>query len=625
MKKILFALVVFLAASVFAENIVSPENTMSGATINGRVTNSVNGTGLQGAQVQIAGLTTVTDASGNYEISGIPEAVLTARFSGSPVSGTAPLTVNFTDQSTDAAHVLVVTASGYSTYTNSHVVIADGETLTMDVSLSPTISAGELRIVLNWGEYPHDLDSFLKTPPIEGNEYTVYYSSRGDSASPPYATLDHDDQDGYGPETITIYQRASGTYKYYVHQYSSTGTLITSNAVVQVYDASGLIASVNVPTEGDGRYWNVLTIDGATGDITIINEILDTAPSKLLVFPGEKKNEVAVNLNVKSSKDITSWLWNFGDGTTSTEQNPSHTYTSAGTYTVTLTVDNGTTENTETKTDYINVTGGAVTGTILQENFDGDVFPPAGWTQTSTQVDYTWQKGNPTDHPFSGIDATSVYSAICPWVAQNQEERLFSRSFNIGNGNATLTFWAGYSTNWLSQATVKLKITTDNGNNWTQIWEAENDGGSWEWREFTIDLSSYKNHDGIIMQWVYIGNDGDLVGIDNVLIEGTLSDVNDSGEALRGFSLSQNYPNPFSKSAQGKAATSINYSIPNANFVTINVYNTLGQNVATLINQNQNRGNYSVTFESENLPTGIYFYTIKAGNFTQTKKMLLIK
>lgn len=625
MKKIFFVLVVFLAVSVFAENIVSPENTNSGATINGRVTNSVNGTGLQGAIVQIAGLTTVTDASGNYEISGIPEAVLTARFSGSPVSGTTPLTVNFTDQSTDAAHILVVSASGYSTYTNSHVVIAEGETLTMDVSLSPTISAGELRIVLNWGEFPQDLDSYLKTPTIEGNEYTVYYGSRGDSAAPPYATLDHDDRDGYGPETITIYQRASGTYKYYVHQFSSSGALISSNAVVQVYDASGLIASVNVPTEGDGRYWNVLTIDGGTGDITIINEILDTAPGKLLVFPGEKKNEVAAKLNEKSSKDITSWLWNFGDGTTSTEQNPSHTYTSAGTYTVSLTVNNGTTQNTETKTDYINVTGGASVGTILQENFDGDVFPPAGWVQMSTQVDYTWQKGNPSDHPFSEIDPTSVYSAICPWVAQNQEERLFSRSFNIGDGNATLTFWAGYSTNWLSQATVKLLITTDNGNNWTQIWEAENDGGAWSWREFTIDLSSYRNHDGIIMQWVYIGNDGDLVGIDNVSIEGTLSDVNDGGEALRGFSLSQNYPNPFSKSAQGKAATSINYSIPNANFVTINVYNTLGQNVATLINQNQNRGNYSVTFESENLPTGIYFYTIKAGNFTQTKKMLLIK
>ncbi|HUX61512.1 MAG TPA: T9SS type A sorting domain-containing protein, partial [Ignavibacteriaceae bacterium] len=85
------------------------------------------------------------------------------------------------------------------------------------------------------------------------------------------------------------------------------------------------------------------------------------------------------------------------------------------------------------------------------------------------------------------------------------------------------------------------------------------------------------------------------------------------------FTLDQNYPNPFNPS------TIIKYSVPKGQLVTLKVYNMLGQEVATLVNNQQNAGNYEVTFNADRLASGIYFYTLNAGSFVSTKKMILLK
>jgi hypothetical protein len=85
------------------------------------------------------------------------------------------------------------------------------------------------------------------------------------------------------------------------------------------------------------------------------------------------------------------------------------------------------------------------------------------------------------------------------------------------------------------------------------------------------------------------------------------------------FVLEQNYPNPFNPS------TTINYSIPKAAFVTLKVYDVLGNEVKTLVNEQQSVNNYSYTADFSSLTTGVYYYTLKAGDFTSTKKLMLIK
>ena len=85
------------------------------------------------------------------------------------------------------------------------------------------------------------------------------------------------------------------------------------------------------------------------------------------------------------------------------------------------------------------------------------------------------------------------------------------------------------------------------------------------------------------------------------------------------YSLSQNYPNPFNPS------TKIKFTVPSTDFVNLSVYNTLGQKVAELVNGELAAGTYEYEFTGTNLPSGIYFYTLTAKNYSQTMKMALLK
>lgn len=85
------------------------------------------------------------------------------------------------------------------------------------------------------------------------------------------------------------------------------------------------------------------------------------------------------------------------------------------------------------------------------------------------------------------------------------------------------------------------------------------------------------------------------------------------------YALYQNYPNPFNPS------TLIKYQVPEKSFVLIRVYGLLGEELATLVNEEKNAGSYEVNFDAGQLSSGFYIYTIRAGNFTSTKKMMLMK
>ena len=85
------------------------------------------------------------------------------------------------------------------------------------------------------------------------------------------------------------------------------------------------------------------------------------------------------------------------------------------------------------------------------------------------------------------------------------------------------------------------------------------------------------------------------------------------------YDLVQNFPNPFNPS------TSIRFSIPEAGLVTLKVYSLLGEEVATIVNEFKNAGNYSAQFDASSLTSGVYVYRISTGNYTASKKMMLMK
>ena len=85
------------------------------------------------------------------------------------------------------------------------------------------------------------------------------------------------------------------------------------------------------------------------------------------------------------------------------------------------------------------------------------------------------------------------------------------------------------------------------------------------------------------------------------------------------FYLHQNYPNPFNP------ITSIQYAVSSRQFVSLKVYDVLGNEIANLVNEEKAAGIYEINFNSNNLSSGIYFYKLQAGSFVETKKMVLLK
>ena len=325
-----------------------------------------------------------------------------------------------------------------------------------------------------------------------------------------------------------------------------------------------------------------------------------------------------------STGGATTWSWDFGDNSAiNTLQSPSHTYTEAGTYTVELSVDNGTSADTETKVNYITVSGSGGDLVTHFNNFDDGIIPPTNWTTTVTNMSNSWMAGNPAANNFSSVDGTNLYSAICPWVAADQDEWLIMPSTEMG-AQANLVFYAGYSTSWLTSATLKLNISTDEGNSWSLLWEAENDAAGWIWRRQAIDLASYTGQI-VKLGWQYIGNDGDLVGIDSVyLVTSTPIAVDEKLELPSTISLNQNFPNPFNPT------TTISYNLPEESAVKLTVFDIRGQDVSTLQNGVKAAGFYEVQWrgmdQSGNpVSTGVYFCRMQAGSYSKVIKMLFLE
>jgi hypothetical protein len=102
--------------------------------------------------------------------------------------------------------------------------------------------------------------------------------------------------------------------------------------------------------------------------------------------------------------------------------------------------------------------------------------------------------------------------------------------------------------------------------------------------------------------------------------EGPLTSVREiDGGLLKSFTLEQNYPNPFNP------ATNIRFTLPMSGIVNLSIYNLLGEKVKEVLNQEMVSGSYEVTFDGSKLSSGLYLYTIKTGNYTASKKMILMK
>ncbi|MCX8056692.1 MAG: T9SS type A sorting domain-containing protein [Ignavibacteria bacterium] len=136
-----------------------------------------------------------------------------------------------------------------------------------------------------------------------------------------------------------------------------------------------------------------------------------------------------------------------------------------------------------------------------------------------------------------------------------------------------------------------------------------------------IAIGAYQTQDGGALQaQCPSGNgNGDLEANEFYLYNLPLTQIKDEHIPILSFELRQNYPNPFN------AKTNIIFSIPEDDYVALKVYNLLGQEVQTIVQRKLSKGTYSFEFDGNKLPSGVYYYSLQAQNFRETKKMILLK
>ncbi len=154
--------------------------------------------------------------------------------------------------------------------------------------------------------------------------------------------------------------------------------------------------------------------------------------------------------------------------------------------------------------------------------------------------------------------------------------------------------------------------------------------GETKWSTFGFNCGTLGdiNGDGYDEFYIIAPNYPDTTyGNDNVLgkiyvysMKKFLVGINeDIEQAPQNYKLEQNYPNPFNPT------TTINYFLKENGFVQLQIYDVLGKEIATLVNEEKKQGSYSVKFNGNNLPSGVYFYTFRVNNFVQSRKMILLR
>jgi len=233
-----------------------------------------------------------------------------------------------------------------------------------------------------------------------------------------------------------------------------------------------------------------------------------------------------------------------------------------------------------------------------------------------------WEVGRPTSGPngaYRGVNcaATVLAGNYCEPTAT----RLMSSFFRDTSASTRLTFWQWYSL--ANGDTGRVQIRT-HSSGWRTLDSIIGSGGG-IWSQPNVSLSAYR--DSVIQIAFYfssrqIGPFGDVGSgwyIDSVHVLPGVVYTQEMGELPLHFTLSQNYPNPFNPE------TKIKFQIPTSSDVVLQVFDVLGREVKTLVNERLQPGSYETTFDGKDLSSGVYLYRLQAGGFVETKKLLLLR
>ncbi|RKZ10997.1 hypothetical protein DRQ50_14090, partial [bacterium] len=258
--------------------------------------------------------------------------------------------------------------------------------------------------------------------------------------------------------------------------------------------------------------------------------------------------------------------WTFGDGGTSTAQNPSHTYNAAGTYNVGLTATNAQGSDTATKNGYITVT-------------------EPGANPTTMYV---------SDMAISRTKSGPNYYGVCDITVLDDQG-------GAVNGALVAVSYDGPTSGTTSGTTAADGTVTLQANG------MKRPPGEWcfEVTDITHATLTYDPNSNVTTRSCESGDVNNANGGNQVVV--------------KEYSLDPNWPNPFNP------RTDIKFNLPRSSNVNLKVYNVRGQMVATLASGTMEAGSHVVTWDARQYASGIYFYQLVTPEFSETRKMILLK
>jgi len=282
------------------------------------------------------------------------------------------------------------------------------------------------------------------------------------------------------------------------------------------------------------------------------------------------------------------------------------------------------------------------TPTPLFESFESPTFPPAGWTKAQLTGGTGWNRQTVGTAPLPGWNGGVITAppgggnavAYVTWIdggpSSNDLWLITPQIMNV-QPNDSLYFWRqvpGYTNAYLDHLDIKISTTTNIPPGPFTITVASlffpvnNTDTLWVRHGYNIGalVTPGANIYIAFREWVNDNfNEGAAILLDLVEVTGLVGISNNNNQLPASYRLEQNFPNPFNPS------TVIGYSIPFPGTVKLTIYDILGSEVAAVLNEYKPAGNYQVRFDASGLPSGIYFYTVTSGSFSDTKKMMLLK
>ncbi len=520
-----------------------------------------------------------------------------AAFSGAPTSGTYPLDVTFTDESTGsptswawtfgdggtstaqnpthtytAAGVYTVTLTATSAYGSDGETKTDYITVTEPGVTTYVTASGETAVTGSVS------GSYAATAQADDVRQTITEVAYTGHPRKTYSYLEHRwsfDLPAGGDATFHLEasRTANADGDDFLFEYSTDGANWYALATVAsgtetAYSAAlgALSGAVTVRVTDTDRTWDnssydALSIDWMAFEMGDVQPVAPTADFAGAPTSGEYP--LAVQFTDASAGDPTSWSWTFGDGGTSTAQNPSHTYTAAGVYTVSLTATNAQGSDTATKTDYITVTEPGQ-GPTTMHVVSMDVSTRRSGRNTLGVCVVTIE--DDTGAPVGGATVFITYDGPTSGTTSG---------VTAADGTVTLetTGYKRPSTEWCFEVT-----------------------------NVTHGTLTYEPSDNLVTRTCESGT------------------VFGAGEMVRPqVALLPNTPNPFNP------MTELAFSLPRTMHARLTVYNARGEAVAVLVDGERGAGVHRVSWHAQGAPSGVYFSQLVVGDTVQTGKLILLK